>query len=97
MGYHPQVRMYTRCNHDTEKSARFSTARALTVIRLPIAIYSLTPRLRKLPSGADSLKRSSSPRRARLRSLGVGREMTDPPVPARPTLSRQPTPNKSFL
>jgi hypothetical protein len=22
-GYHPQVRMHTRCNHDTEKSAKF--------------------------------------------------------------------------
>jgi hypothetical protein len=26
MGYHPQIRMHTRCNHDTEKSVPFLTA-----------------------------------------------------------------------
>jgi hypothetical protein len=50
MGYHPQVRMHTRCNHDTEKSESISLplldlrlARICLVVSASVDDYAYTP------------------------------------------------------
>ena len=60
----------------------------------------LDPSPEKWRCEGDNWKRSLSPSTARFgltrpraARMGVGRQMTDPPAPPRPTLGRQPTPN----